>query len=222
MKRTVSLLLALGVALSPFLVIHGSVAAPPDRQSAPAPKRLRLPVVSKNARGLSIVLGSTNISNGLWMDTGGDVDTQAVNLSGVTARKTGNGAALPSPDGNTIGDHFIQFRADDSVIFQGAPTTRVRILVEYYDNGTDTFVIDYDGVSGGAFGDGRFLSAGIVHKTNTRQWRTVSFLIHVAVPLHGCGSARMRRVALPPDSLLVCNHPRARRAHVGGAIWNPS
>lgn len=177
MKRIVSLLLALSIVLSPFLFIHGSVGAPPDPQSAPAPKRLRLPVVSKNARGLSIVLGSTNISNGLWIDTGGDVDTQAVALAGVTARKTGNGTVVTAPDGNLIPDSFMQFRADDSVIFNGAPTTRVRILVEYYDNGTDTFVIEYDGVSGGAFGNGMFLSTAIVRKTNTRQWRIASFLV---------------------------------------------
>ena len=107
------------------------------------------------------------------------MDTQAVTLGtpAVTARKTGNGTVVAAPDGNTVPDSFMQFRADDSVIFNGAPTTRVRINVEYYDNGTDTFLIEYDGVSGGPFGNGMFLSTGIVKKTNTRQWRTASFLV---------------------------------------------
>ena len=49
---------------------------------------------------LSITLGSQNINNGITQDTGGDVDTIAVQVAGVEARQSGNGTALASADGN--------------------------------------------------------------------------------------------------------------------------
>src|SRR5512146_2764558 len=93
-------------------------AAPPPPPSGPA----------------SITLGVTNDSQGITLDSGGDVDTRAVTKGNppVETRATGNGQALPSGDGNTIPDAYMQFNVDDSRLFQLMPGTRVRVEVDYF------------------------------------------------------------------------------------------
>jgi hypothetical protein len=118
-------------------------------------------------------------AGGLELDVTGDVDTEAVVVGGTNeeARRTGNGEALPSDDGNDIGDHYIQFRVDDSFIYEGSPTGHVRIEVDYYDVGTDEFSLQYDAFSGGPFGDGRFKDAEPVQKTDSGEFRTIVFYL---------------------------------------------
>lgn len=91
--------------------------------------------------------------NKLFLNMGGDVDTEVVTVgdTGIEARRTGNGQALPSPDGNDFEDHYMQFGIDDNLVFEGTPTTKVKIEVEYYDDGTGYFIVQYDALSGGAF-----------------------------------------------------------------------
>ena len=128
---------------------------------------------------LSILLGQDNVEEGLFLDYGGDVDTEVVSVGSppTEARRTGNGQALPGPDGNQVEDYYVQFRADDGAIFAGDPTTRVQIEVEYFDQGTDTFNIQYDALSGGHLGDGRFKDTGSVIKTDTGRFQTAVFTL---------------------------------------------
>ncbi len=58
--------------------------------------------IEKGLPTLSITLGSQNTNNGITQDTGGDVDTIAVQVDGVEARQSGNSTALDSADGNNI------------------------------------------------------------------------------------------------------------------------
>ena len=145
--------------------------------------RVYLPIVLKRSPGvLSITLGKNNIERGLVLDYGGDADTEVV-LAGspaVEARRTGNGQALPAADGNQAGDSYLQIRVGDSHIYAGSPTTRVRIVVEHLDQGSDTFSLQYDALSGGPFSDGRFKDAGAVSKTNSGAFRTVVFTLNDA------------------------------------------
>jgi parallel beta-helix repeat protein len=130
-------------------------------------------------RTLSIQLGRTNDEQGLFLDQGGDVDTE-VSWQGsplVETRRTGNGQVLPSPDGNQIEDRYMQFRADDRAILAGAPTTRLRVEIEYFDKGTDRFTVQYDALSGGPLSDGRFKDTGSVVKTNTWRFQTAAFTL---------------------------------------------
>jgi hypothetical protein len=125
---------------------------------------------------LSITLGTTNSGQGLSLDEGGDVDTRVVQVGNpaAEARQSGNGAALPSPDGNTTGDSFFQFKIDDGAIFKGSPTGHVRVEVDYLDQGTDTFSIEYDAqpTSGST---GKFYGGGAVVKTNSGGIKTAAF-----------------------------------------------
>jgi hypothetical protein len=116
------------------------------------------------------------------MDTTGDADTEAVTVGSTqeVARRTGNGETLPSDDGNDIGDYYLQFRVDDAFLYEGSPTTHVRIEVEYLDHGTDRFGLQYDAHSGGPFGDGRFRDANDVTKTDTGEFKTVVFRLRDA------------------------------------------
>jgi parallel beta-helix repeat protein len=110
-----------------------------------------LPQITKNYTQLTIYLGEENIEHGLYLDYGGDVDTEVVTAGSPPseARRTGNGEVLPAADGNQDPDHYMQLRAENDLIFEGAPTTRVRIEVEYFDQGTDQFGIHFDSMSQG-------------------------------------------------------------------------
>jgi len=127
---------------------------------------------------LSIALGDTNQEDGIHLGSQGDFDTELVVVNGVEARRTGNGQVLPSEDGNEIRDTYMQFSVDDALLFKGEPTPRVQLRVEYYDLGTDNFVIQYDASStGGAFGDGRFTSTSRVTKVNSGKLKVATFSI---------------------------------------------
>jgi fibronectin type 3 domain-containing protein len=127
---------------------------------------------------LSITLGTVNQSQGLTLLSGGDADTVAVSAGSpvVEARATGNGVALPSVDQNRIPDFYLQIDVDDSRILAGSPPSRVQLEVDYLDEGTDVFAVEYDGTPS-ASGTGKFTSAGRVAKTNSRAFRTAVFTI---------------------------------------------
>lgn len=116
-------------------------------------------------------------TDGLLLDSGGDVDTEIVSAGSPEedALRTGNGDVLPAPEGNKVEDYFMQFQVDDGFIFRGSPTSRVLIEIEYLDLGTDTFSIQYDATSGGHEGDGRFKDTGVVVKTGSGEFKTAVF-----------------------------------------------
>ncbi|PKN83482.1 MAG: hypothetical protein CVU46_16850, partial [Chloroflexi bacterium HGW-Chloroflexi-8] len=87
---------------------------------------------------LSITLGQQNLNNGISLDAGGDVDTQAIQVNSSEARQSGNGTALISSDGNNVLDSYLQFNVDDDRLFKGAPTAHVQVEVDYLDQGSDT------------------------------------------------------------------------------------
>ncbi len=120
---------------------------------------------------------------GIGMDGGGDVDTEAVSAgsSQEQAQRTGNGVPLPSNDDNDTEDFYLQFDIDDDFMFDGSPTSHVLIEVEYLDQGTDMFSLQYDASgSGGPFGDGRFTDTGFIIKTDSGEFRTAVFQLRDA------------------------------------------
>jgi len=118
-------------------------------------------------------------SSGLQVDKGGDVDTEIVSAGSppVQALRTGNGRVVSSSDGNQVEDYYMQFLVDDGFIFQGWPTSRVQIEVEYFDEGTDTFGVQYDAISGGDTSDGRFKGTGVVVKSDSGEFKTAVFTL---------------------------------------------
>jgi hypothetical protein len=140
--------------------------------------KIYLPLVRQSVT-LSIELGAINIEKGISLNYGGDVDTEVVTAGSpaVQARRTGNGVALPAQNGNTIPDYYMQFKVSDAAIYGGKPSPRLRIEVEYLDQGTDSFIIQYDGQNGGPFGNGQFEPTVRLTKTGTGQFRTANFYL---------------------------------------------
>ena len=71
---------------------------------------------------------------------------------------------------NAANGHYQYFRIDDSFT-NGNPGYKYAITVEYADTGTDTFALEYDGLSGA------YTSAGTVTKTGTMEWKKKTFYI---------------------------------------------
>jgi hypothetical protein len=119
---------------------------------------------------LSISLGK-NESRGITLDHGGDVDTkvEAIGDPPLEAWSSGNGTALQATDGNEAPDYYIQFDVDDKQLVNGKPTSHVRVEVDYFDAGEDSFFIEYDAISG------TFTGGGSVAKTDTNTLKTATF-----------------------------------------------
>ena len=167
-----ALLAACNMPASPSLT-PGRTSTP--QPSTPTPSVTPLPALSV----LSISPGQEQTGKYLSLSSGGDVDTRLLTVGSpaFAARQTGNGQPLAADDGNTTPDSYIQFNVDDAALFEGQPTSSVRLDVTYYDEGTDTFTVQYDGAAGGAYTDGTFLETRPVYKTNSLTFKTASFVL---------------------------------------------
>jgi hypothetical protein len=120
---------------------------------------------------LSITLGSTNQSQGIRLDSGGDVDTVVASVGKpvTETRASGNNRALSAPDNNTTPDSYLQFNVDDHQLYNGKPSSHVVVEVDYYDSGSDTFSLQYDALAG------LFAGGGSIVKTNSGTFKTARF-----------------------------------------------
>jgi Ca2+-binding RTX toxin-like protein len=120
------------------------------------------------------------------IDRGGDRDYRSVVVDGVAAVRSGDGEALPSPDGNLVVDFYLQFRVTDNLIFRAQPTSRILVEVEYLDTGTDSFNLQYDAV-GGPFKD-----THVITKAGTGTFRTATLSLCDAFFANRDGGADLR------------------------------
>ncbi len=122
---------------------------------------------------LSITLGQTNDSQGITLDQGGDVDTQVESKGNpaLETRSSGNNAALPASDGNSTPDSYLQFNVDDQQLRSGKPTSHVRLEVDYFDSGKDSFTLQYDALPANG-SDGKFAGGGTIFKTDSKTFKT--------------------------------------------------
>jgi len=167
MRFTIGLLLVIAAAC-------GSRHAAPDASAADAAPDA---AVSDAARVLppytriSITLGDETQNAYFTQTSGGDTDTDVVQVGSppLAAVRSGNGATLGT--GNTIPDHYIQLDVADTALFQGQPTPSVLLEVQYFDEGTDGFVVEYDAAGG------LFTRTHPVYKTNSLRFKTASFVL---------------------------------------------
>jgi len=160
---------------------------------------------------------------GLILDHGGDVDVKLVVL-GRTGEKvfvTGNGEVMQAVDGNTDPDCAMRFDIDDELMFAGKPTLKVKIEIEYLDNGTDTFNVQYDSFNGEKSDWNIFTDSQIVTKTNSGEFKTATIFLEDAFfanRQHGGdfriwdrfdGTERIRRVkvSILSDEVLIEERP---------------
>ena len=71
------------------------------------------------------------------------------------------------------GDNYIYLDVDDRFIYGGSNPVGIRI--EYLDEGTDSFVVEYDGTAG------PYAQSDLITKTNTGTWKTTTLQINDAV-----------------------------------------
>lgn len=123
----------------------------------------------------SAVFDMNGPGSGITLDHGGDVDIEVITAGDPAqqAARTGNGTALAASDGNSTVDSYMQFDIDDNLIHGKA--SHARIEVEYLDEGTDTFNLQYDATGGGPYGDGTFKDTGQIVKTGTGVFKTAVF-----------------------------------------------
>ena len=117
--------------------------------------------------------------NGLRLSQGGDADAEFVEGTGsdVTLLRSGNGVALSALDGNNDPDYYLRFQVDDDFLYAGSPSSRIVFVIEYLDDGFDTFNIQYDALSGGPYENGQFKDTPMVRKTGTGEFITVEIPI---------------------------------------------
>ncbi|MBU1935317.1 hypothetical protein KKF04_04635 [Patescibacteria group bacterium] len=123
---------------------------------------------------LTITLSNPPSTRGIVLDTGGDVDTVMVEIDGVGMHQSGNGEVLSSTDGNHDADSYLQFNVNDNEMFAGSPSTHIQIEVDYLDQGTDTFMLEYD-ANPTSLSKGVFTNGGAVRKTDSGEIRTATF-----------------------------------------------
>jgi hypothetical protein len=179
------------ISLLLFALAFNACTTPPTPTStlppatpSPVPAKetvTTIPITPTSAQvvllSLAVTLGTTNKPEGITLDKGGDVDTEPVSVGNPAreARRSGNGQALAGI-GNTIPDSYLQFNVDDQQLLGGKPTSHVRIEVDYFDQGTDSFSLQYDAlpVSGST---GIFAGGGAVVKSNSGKFKTASFIL---------------------------------------------
>lgn len=127
----------------------------------------------------SVMIDPYHTVYGISLTSGGDVDTEIVTVgdSLEQAWRSGNGQVLPAGDGNQERDLYMAFQVDDDFIFQGSPTTQVRIEIEYLDDGFDQFNIQYDAGSSSSSGESWFKDSEGVTKTGSGEFKTAVFIL---------------------------------------------
>jgi Carbohydrate family 9 binding domain-like len=137
---------------------------------------LGLSAVAQNS--VSITLGTTNVSNGLFLNETDGGWTIPVTAGGSQARST------TPPAGKT--GQFMYFATDPAFANNGS-VSKLWVTVEYFDQGTDAFKLEYDAqpdpnninidtdpytVSNGAENN------GLIYKYDTKQWLSYTFVLN--------------------------------------------
>jgi hypothetical protein len=124
------------------------------------------PAAGAQQRSATIVLGDPNDERGLDQFEEGDGRTTAVTVAGRSARAT-------APGDNPSWGRYMYFRLDDSIARDGYYVTRVD--VEYLDEGTQPFGMQYDSNDCTATLNGAYDDAPEVRRTGTGTWKTGTF-----------------------------------------------
>lgn len=145
----------------------------------------------------SVVLGATNTDNGLAQVDGPDGRTAPVTAGGLSGRVNAAEDQPPYP-------HNIYFQVDDSVAYNGSYVAQVS--VEYYDQGSNQFMLQYDSTDCSVPLSGAYKSAGTVTKTNTGTWKTATFTLpdaHFANRENNSADFRLGMGSASTDQLIV-------------------
>lgn len=126
-----------------------------------------------------VVFDGENRNGGLRLRQNGDADVEMVTAgkNQEMAWRTGNNHVMPAEDGNEMEDSYIKFDIDDNFLYEVPLDHQVQIEVEYLDDGTDAFHLQYDGDGGGPYGDGNYKEDAVIHKTDSGEFKTAVFVL---------------------------------------------
>lgn len=124
------------------------------------------PAASAQQQSASIVLGDPNEEHGLVQVEQPDGRTVAVTSGDRSARAT-------APGDDPSWGRYVYFQLDDAIAADGYYVARVD--VEYLDEGTGSFGLEYDSNDCTATLDGAYDSAGNVQRTGSGTWKTATF-----------------------------------------------
>ena len=169
----------------------------PGRAEAPTPSPEPTPFSATPSQIMEIVdvvFDADHTEDGLHTRDGFDYDVEVVTVgeNQVMAWRTGNGQIFSSPDDNLSKDYYMEFIIDNDALFQVPLYRMVYIEVEYFDEGTDTFRIQYDAHRGGPYGSGIFKDTDPFNKTDSGEFRTAVFKLPDAFFKHRDNGADFR------------------------------
>jgi hypothetical protein len=124
------------------------------------------PAASAQEQTASIVLGDPNEEHGLVQAEQPDGRTTAVTVGDRSARAT-------APGDDPSWGRYMYFGLDDELASDGYYVARVE--VEYLDEGTQSFGLQYDSNDCTATLNGAYDSAGDVQRSGTGNWKTATF-----------------------------------------------
>lgn len=143
--------------------------------------------------GAWVELGEVNRAFGLAQREAADGKTEAVNVAGVEGRRTVPG----------VSDFkYMYFDVIDSFLYDIEGET-IEIVVEYLDEGTGTFQIQYDSHNPSAPLDGAYANGPSWRLTNTGTWKQVTFTFHNARLANRQNEGSDFRIAVGTGSMIV-------------------
>jgi PKD repeat protein len=116
-----------------------------------------------------IDIGETPLQKGLRISTANWDGAWKIALKG--GKESGFAASDTAPP-----SYYIYFDVNNDFVY--ANTTKIWIQVEYFDEGFDTFTLEYDSSNplGGPF-EGAYTTSDTVSLTNTKQWKIHTFYL---------------------------------------------
>lgn len=144
-------------------------------------------------KSVYVILKQTNDDHGL---------VQFDHADGVTAPSEIDGVHCRTMVKTQYGGRYFYFRIDDS--FKWADKMIVDVDVEYYDAGSGSFRIEFDGSDTNAPFQGAYTASNTsVNLNNTRRWLDATFTLTGARFLNSQNSGADFRIAINADSFAV-------------------
>jgi hypothetical protein len=120
-----------------------------------------------DARDVAVTFGPAGKSEGLRSKTGGDGEAAVTTAGAVDCLQT-----LPN---KFSPNRYLYFDADDSFYFDSGAA--LEVTVEYLDEGTAPFTLEYDSQDPAATLAGAYKSAGEAKRAGTGQWKQAAFTL---------------------------------------------
>ena len=146
-----------------------------------------------DAREVAITFGPKGKRDGLRLKTGGDGEAGAA--------KVGDADCLQTLPNRFTGNRYLYFDVDDSFYFDSGGS--LEVTVEYLDEGTVPFGLEYDSTDPAATLAGAYKPAGTVTRGGSGQWKQAAFALKDPRLVNRENHATDFRLTVPAGDLKV-------------------